>query len=576
MKHLRNLLSLCAGAFMVLALLILVSCGGGGGSVSPTPPQNDQPTTVPQGRYMYKADLQANLLSLDIDGTVLAPGQLAVRGFEEPYMLGAGAYVKTEVTGVAVLWDSNHDASAVDPRPTFVYNGQLFVIGADGKSVSSVEAASNEEILEALGWMMEARQASVETTKRLLQVAAYHKGRPLTVSYVDTGGAAGARVVTLDDSIKPGDKILVVGAIEDRDNENWWLSINEQQQPEFKPDVEYRRPEGSGNDNGPAYVAIGIAILSLFCPTRSEEVTAGGNVTPTNHAPTINPSGPTTIVVNVSGTWLSGAADSDGDNLTFVWKVDGVVTAGSSSLTWQFTSVGMHTIYFAVSDGRGGTNSYTWNIQVTAAPPPARTLDHAIIMPAQATLDVGTSKQFAAKAYDTTGTEIVSGVTYVWQLTSAVGTISSSGLYTAAVTAGVYQDLVKVTATYDDVSKSAYADVTIEDVVTPPTGQTIAAFPSSITLRLGESQEFQIWLKDQATGSMIRQLSSSELTSWTISPAVEGESYVVATKGTIVTWQDSGAPNYEILTYMTPGSYVVHAAYDELTVDIPVTVDFAQ
>jgi cytochrome b involved in lipid metabolism len=113
------------------------------------------------------------------------------------------------------------------------------------------------------------------------------------------------------------------------------------------------------------------------------------------------------------------------------------------------------------------------------------------LAPANATVNVGQTVQFTP-----TVTNSTSGV--AWTVSpSSLGTISSSGLFTAVSAGGG-----TITATsMQDSTKSASATVTV-NATTPPTAHTItvAVTPSALTLNVGAKAQFTATLTNSTQG----------------------------------------------------------------------------
>jgi len=94
----------------------------------------------------------------------------------------------------------------------------------------------------------------------------------------------------------------------------------------------------------------------------------GGTTPPINHSPTIIilTADSSSININQSITITSIATDQDGDTLTYIWtKVGGTISGSGSVITWIAPSTaGTYAITCIVSDGRGGQDSESVNIEV--------------------------------------------------------------------------------------------------------------------------------------------------------------------------------------------------------------------
>jgi PKD repeat protein len=78
--------------------------------------------------------------------------------------------------------------------------------------------------------------------------------------------------------------------------------------------------------------------------------------------------GPVTLTAGSSQAFLVDAADTDGDALTYTWKVNGaVVGSNSSGFTFAQTSAGTYTVNVTVSDGSFVVGRQ-WTVTVVADP----------------------------------------------------------------------------------------------------------------------------------------------------------------------------------------------------------------
>lgn len=124
----------------------------------------------------------------------------------------------------------------------------------------------------------------------------------------------------------------------------------------------------------------------------------------------------------------------------------------------------------------------------TVQPPAARVLTSVLISPAITTVDQGATKQYIAKAYDQYNNEITTSEgNFVWSITNnSGGTVNQSGLLTAG-TPAYYEDLVKVSVTFNGKTLSNQADVTVRNTIQPPANCVMTVSPSGTrTINLGE------------------------------------------------------------------------------------------
>lgn len=180
------------------------------------------------------------------------------------------------------------------------------------------------------------------------------------------------------------------------------------------------------------------------------------------------------------------------DGATFAWSTSGSAI-GSISNTGLLTA---NTKGF-YSDGvrvsvtyNNKTLSNQADVTVTAGavqPPQSRVLTSVLISPAITTVDKGATKQYTAKAYDQFNNEVTTSQgNFVWSTTNgAGGSVNQSGLFTAN-TPGYYEDLVKVSVTFNGKTLSNQADVTVRDTVVNNNCSIVVTPTGTTTIDLGE------------------------------------------------------------------------------------------
>jgi len=93
-------------------------------------------------------------------------------------------------------------------------------------------------------------------------------------------------------------------------------------------------------------------------------------------------------------------------------------------------------------------------------------LDHVLIVPASATVVAGGTQQFTATGQDAENNAI-EGVTYTWAVVAGGGTISNEGLFAAGTATGTFTNTIQVTAVKGDITRIAYATVTVSSAPSP-------------------------------------------------------------------------------------------------------------
>ncbi len=232
------------------------------------------------------------------------------------------------------------------------------------------------------------------------------------------------------------------------------------------------------------------------------------------------PAGPFTISLN-GANFNAGSVVKFGEvtltaTLLSSTRIDasGVATAAQAG-----TKVAVR----VVNGGVGGTTSSVVNVSVAAAPAVTVT-----VAPATASVDVGTTRAFAATVGGSANTTVTWSVNGVAGGNSTVGTISSSGLYTAPTVATMTSVAVQATSA----ANPAIAGTATVTITTPPPPPpvTVAVLPGAATLTVGSTQQF-------AAG-------------------------IAGTANTAVAWSVNGAPggNSTVGTISSAGLYTASAA----------------
>ena len=119
------------------------------------------------------------------------------------------------------------------------------------------------------------------------------------------------------------------------------------------------------------------------------------------------------------------------------------------------------------------------------------------VSPSTALLNAGQTRQFTATVVNASNTSVT------WSISPAIGTISSSGLYTAPGTIGSQQNVVVTATSQADSTKSASAMVTLLPAI------AVSVSPSSFTLNAGQQQTFTATVTN----------TSNTAVTWSIDPA---------------------------------------------------------
>ena len=176
-----------------------------------------------------------------------------------------------------------------------------------------------------------------------------------------------------------------------------------------------------------------------------------------------------------------------------------IFTFSSDGLAGQVTSGGLFTSGTTVGTFDGtvtveatlGAVTRTGSATVTVTHGPVNSV---VVSPA-VTLNIGDSHQFSAQVFDAFDNPITADQ-ITW--TADAGTISTDGLMTAGTIAGTFDAGVTATGTLGGVSKTGSAIV----VVLPGPIDRVLISPTTVTLSIGDSQQFNAQVVD-ASGNSI-------------------------------------------------------------------------
>jgi hypothetical protein len=255
----------------------------------------------------------------------------------------------------------------------------------------------------------------------------------------------------------------------------------------------------------------------------------GGTTTP---PPTISITiSPTSATVSASGTQQFQATVTGSTNTAVQWEVN--QTAGGSAQTGTISSSGLYTappttvpMQVTVTAVSQADPTKIANASVTVNPINAPPVISVTIAPTTATLAISTNQQFTATVTGTNNTAVTWSVDGVAGGNMTVGTINTSGLYTAPATAGGHT----ITATsVVDKTKSASATVAV---------LSLSVAPASLKLALQGVQQFTATVQGTTNTSV----------TWSVDGVAGGNSMV----GTITSGGLYTAPG-------TAGTYTVTA-----------------
>jgi PKD repeat protein len=221
-----------------------------------------------------------------------------------------------------------------------------------------------------------------------------------------------------------------------------------------------------------------LAHATLTPASRSITLTGAGStgndfeVSAWDRAPTVAAAAtasPAAVAGTTTDLSVLGADDGDASALTYTWSATGPAavtysangTPAARFTTATFSEAGSYTLTATVTDPGG--QSATSSVAVTVA----QTLASLSLSPTTATVATSATQAFTATARDQFGAAFTPAST--WAVTGG-GSVSTSGLFTAAATAGGPYTLSVTSG-----ALSATAQVTVEVRSAPPTLATAAA-----------------------------------------------------------------------------------------------------
>jgi len=266
----------------------------------------------------------------------------------------------------------------------------------------------------------------------------------------------------------------------------------------------YSAPSSVSSDS-----LVTILATSVADPTKSASATIllGPAVTP---AVTTPPPSDVSITLRPRGSSLQAgqsrqfsATVSGSSDTAVTWSLSPNVGTVSNGLytapsTISATQVVQITATSVADSTQSATSNITLNASVAAAPPPPPPPPPPAatsVSPATATVAPGGTGQFSVQ-------NLPSGVTVAWAVSPAVGSIASSGLYTAPSPVAA-QQILTVTATNSS-TQAVLGTATLTLTATP---QTPSVTPSTVTVAPAGTQQFTV--QNLPSGTTVR---------WSISP----------------------------------------------------------
>ncbi|HSY12375.1 MAG TPA: hypothetical protein VK976_09315 [Verrucomicrobiae bacterium] len=298
-------------------------------------------------------------------------------------------------------------------------------------------------------------------------------------------------------------------------------------------------------------VAVCLLLLSINCGGGSSS--SGGDNNPggsggSGGSTTVSIAiSPTTATVNSGATQQFQATITGSTNTGVTWQVNqvtggnaqngtisssGLYTAPSTSVAFQITVTAI-----SVADPTKSANA-TVTVNPVSSPPPPPVIT-VTIAPTTATVGAGQTQQFTATVTGTTNTGVTWSVDGVTGGNTTVGTVSTSGLYSAPATAAGHT----VTATsVADTTKSASAAITVLAMTISPTTTSLTPYGTRqfrATVQ-GTNNNGVTWSVDGVAGGN-QSTGTVSSTGLYIAPANLGSHTVTAASVALPTYSVSAA-----------------------------------
>ena len=215
---------------------------------------------------------------------------------------------------------------------------------------------------------------------------------------------------------------------------------------------------------------------------------------------------PTSATVPVGGTQQFTATVQNTSNTAVTWQVNGVT--GGNATVGTISSSGLYTAPTVVPSPATVTvtavsqadPTKSASAQVTITPTAAVSVT---ISPTTATVLAGGTQQFTATVQNTSNTAVTWQVNGVTGGNTTVGTISSSGLYTAPTVVPSPATVTVTAVSQADTTKSASALVTI----TPAAAVSVTISPTTATVLAGGTQQFTATVQNTSNTAVTWQVN---------------------------------------------------------------------
>jgi len=259
----------------------------------------------------------------------------------------------------------------------------------------------------------------------------------------------------------------------------------------------------------PSPSTVTVTAVSVADPTRS----GSAQVTITAPPPPVTVTvAPATTTVQTGGSQAFTATVTNTTNTAVTWQVNGV--AGGNTTVGTISAAGIYTAPATVPSPAtvtvravsvaDATRSGTAQVTIAAVLPPQIGVS---VSPAMASVQTGGTQAFTATVTNTTNMAVTWQVNGVAGGNSAVGTISTSGVYTAPSMVPSPATVTVTAVSVADPAQSGSAQVTITTAAPPPAPVGVSIAPATASLQTGATQDFTATVTNSTNATVTWQVN---------------------------------------------------------------------
>jgi hypothetical protein len=245
---------------------------------------------------------------------------------------------------------------------------------------------------------------------------------------------------------------------------------------------------------------------------KDQSLFAGGDA-----AVSIAVTGPGTVMLGATSQYAAAVQGSSDVSVT--WSVNGV--AGGNSTIGSITAQGRYTApanapepaTVTIAATSVASPAVSQGLPVALAAPPPKTVNTPVTLAlnGEATVTLGTTSQYTATITGSTNTNVTWSVNGVAGGNTSVGSISTSGLYTAPATDS---QVLEVTIAATSAADPAVSQSKLVALSEPPTPPIISSGASGVTVSLSGATSVTLGTKSQYTAAVTGSTDTSVI--WSV------------------------------------------------------------